>query len=70
MDKEKIKEILYIILAILVAVILVKIAIWLLPIVVVIILAYYIYTKIIKSRVNKKNNDDRVIDVKYKEKGE
>ena len=70
MNKDTVKEILYIFIAILVSVIIVRVAIWLLPIILVAVLAYYIYTKLIKSKKNSKDNDERVIDVKYKEKGE
>lgn len=70
MNKDTVKEILYIFIAILVSVIIVRVAIWLLPIILVAVLAYYIYTKLIKNKKNSKNNDDRIIDVKYKEKGE
>lgn len=70
MNKDTIKEILYIFIAILVSVIIVRVAIWLLPIILVAVLAYYIYTKLIKNKKNSKDNDERVIDVKYKEKGE
>ena len=70
MNKDTVKEILYVFIAILVSVIIVRVAIWLLPIILVAVLAYYIYTKLIKNKKNSKNNDDRVIDVKYKEKGE
>ena len=70
MNKDTVKEILYIFIAILVSVIIVRVAMWLLPIILVVVLAYYIYTKLIKNKKNSKNNDDRIIDVKYKEKGE
>ncbi len=70
MNKDTVKEILYIFIAILVSVIIVRVAIWLLPIILVAVLAYYIYTKLIKNKKNSKDNDDRIIDVKYKEKGE
>lgn len=70
MNKDTVKEILYIFIAILVSVIIVRVAIWLLPIILVAVLAYYIYTKLIKNKKNNKDKDDRVIDVKYKEKGE
>ncbi len=70
MNKDTVKEILYIFIAILVSVIIVRVAIWLLPIILVAVLAYYIYTKLMKNKKNSKNNDDRIIDVKYKEKGE
>ena len=65
MNKDTVKEILYIFIAILVSVIIVRVAIWLLPIILVAVLAYYIYTKLIKNKKNSKNNDDRIIDVKY-----
>lgn len=70
MNKDTVKEILYIFIAILVSVIIVRVAIWLLPIILVAVLAYYIYTKLMKNKKNSKDNDERVIDVKYKEKGE
>ena len=70
MNKDTVKEILYIFIAILASVIIVRVAIWLLPIILVAVLAYYIYTKLIKNKKNSKDNDERVIDVKYKEKGE
>ena len=70
MNKDTVKEILYIFIAILVSVIIVRVEIWLLPIILVAVLAYYIYTKLIKNKKNSKDNDERVIDVKYKEKGE
>lgn len=70
MNKDTVKEILYIFIAILVSVIIVRVAMWLLPIILVVVLAYYIYTKLIKNKKNSKDNDDRIIDVKYKEKGE
>ena len=70
MNKDTVKEILYIFIAILVSVIIVRVAIWLLPIILVAVLAYYIYTKLIKNKKNSKDNDERVIDIKYKEKGE
>ncbi len=70
MNRDTVKEILYIFIAILVSVIIVRVAIWLLPIILVAVLAYYIYTKLMKNKKNSKNNDDRIIDVKYKEKGE
>lgn len=70
MNKDTVKEILYIFIAILVSVIIVRVAIWLLPIILVAVLAYYIYTKLIKNKKNSKDNNERVIDVKYKEKGE
>ena len=47
MNKDTVKEILYIFIAILVSVIIVRVAIWLLPIILVAVLAYYIYTKLI-----------------------
>lgn len=70
MNNDTVKEILYIFIAILVAVVIVKVAIWLLPVILIAVLAYYIYTRLIKNK--KDNNDDkeRVIDVKYKEKGD
>lgn len=43
MDKEKIREIVYILVAIVVAIIAVKLFIWLLPIVLIALLALYIY---------------------------
>lgn len=70
MNKDMIKEILYIFIAILISVIVIKVALWLLPIILVLVLAYYIYKRLIKNRKDNNDNNERIIDVKYKEKGE
>lgn len=49
MEKDKIKEILYIILAIILAVIAVKVALWLLPIILIAVVSYLIYININKD---------------------
>ena len=54
MDKEKIKEIIYIILAILLAIISVKLFIWLLPIILIAFVAIIIYTSLASKNVNNK----------------
>lgn len=70
MNKDTVKEILYIFIAILVAVVIVKVAIWLLPVILIAVLAYYIYTRLIKNKKDSNDDKERVIDVKYKEKGD
>lgn len=60
MNKEAIKEILYIIIAIVLGIIAVKFVIWLLPVILIAICSYYIYKSIKKNRndsnTNKKKN--------------
>lgn len=49
MDKERLRDIIYIIVAIIFSVIAIKIFIWLLPVIIVAILAYFIYKSMKKS---------------------
>ena len=54
MEKDNIRKLVYILVAILVAVILVNLFIWLLPIILVLIVAYFIYRMMqTKDKVNK-----------------
>lgn len=55
MNKEKIKEILYILMAIILGILTVKFVIWAFPIVLIAIISYYIYQKMKKIRQNKDN---------------
>lgn len=57
MDKEKVREIIYIIIATILAIIAVKFVIWLLPIILIAIVAYLIYNSMRK----KKNGNVTVI---------
>ena len=61
MDKEKIKEIIYIILAILLAIISVKLFIWLLPIILISFVAIIIYTSLASKNVNNKTTNTNKI---------
>ena len=64
MDKNNIKQILYIILAIVIAIIAVKIFIWLLPIVLIIIVAFLIYNSMKPKKTTKSNKKVKIIDAK------
>lgn len=75
MNKEDIKKIVYSIIAVLVAIILVKLFIWLLPVILIALLAYYIYTKMnnyskIKTNKNKSKNKNKKIIIIDEEKGD
>lgn len=69
MNKETIKEILYIIIAIILSVLAVKFIIWLLPVIIVIFLSLIIYTNLKKDRniekkvYEKPNNKNKKIKV-------
>ena len=64
MNKEVIKEIIYIIVAVILGVLAVKFVIWLLPIIIMGIVAYMIYKSIKKSKVDvNKSNKKRPIKV-------
>lgn len=69
MNKEKIKEIIYIIIAIILSILAVKFMIWLLPIILVVMLSIIIYSNI---KMNKNNTSDKNKDIKevfdYKDK--
>ena len=56
MNKDNIKEILYILIAITLGILAVKFVIWLLPIILIAIFSYYIYNSIKKTRVKPKKN--------------
>ncbi len=64
MDKNNIKQILYIILAIVIAIIAVKLFIWLLPIVLIIIVAFLIYNSMKPKKTTKSNKKVKIIDAK------
>ena len=68
MNKENIKEILYIIIAVLMGIITIKFIIWLLPVILIAICSYYIYKSIKKNRNNTikpktKKKDIKIIDM-------
>lgn len=64
MEKDKIKEILYIILAIILAVIAVKVALWLLPIILIAVVSYLIYININKdNQRGRSKNKKRLIKI-------
>ncbi len=69
MNKEKIKEVIYIIIAIILSILAVKFMIWLLPIILVVMLSLIIYSNI---KMNKNNTSDKNKDIKevfdYKDK--
>lgn len=69
MNKEKIKEVIYIIIAIILSILAVKFMIWLLPIILVVMLSIIIYSNI---KMNKNNTSDKNKDIKevfdYKDK--
>ena len=65
MNKEIIKEILYILIAIIVGILAVNFVIWLLPIVLIAVVEYFIYKSIKKNKdvsvnVNKNNNNKNI----------
>lgn len=74
MDKEKLREIIYILVAIILAIVAFKLFIWLLPIILIALLAYIIYISMKKSRhINndegrKKNKKTIIIDSEDNEK--
>lgn len=64
MNKETIKEIIYIVIAILLGVLAVKFVIWLLPIILILLFSYLIYISIKKNKnVNVSKNKDKNIKV-------
>lgn len=56
MDKEKIKDIIYLIIAILLSYLAIRFMIWVLPFILVALLAYFIYEKLKKSNKNVNSN--------------
>ena len=69
MNKEMIKEIIYIVIAIILSILAVKFMIWLLPVILVVMLSLIIYSNI---KMNKNNTYDKNKDIKevfdYKDK--
>jgi len=67
MNRNIIKEIIYILIAVLLGVFAVRFIIWLLPVILIAVVAYMIYKSIKKNKidieVNKKNNNKRRIKV-------
>ena len=61
MNKETIKEIIYIVISIILSIIAVKFVIWLLPFIIIALLSYIIYINIKKS---KKKNTNKEKDIK------
>lgn len=58
MNKDTIKEIMYVFLAIVLGIIAVKFVIWLLPLILIAICSYYIYKSIKKSHNNSNNTSN------------
>ncbi|MGM9881877.1 MAG: SND2/TMEM208 family protein [Bacilli bacterium] len=61
MNKNKIKDIIYIVIAIILSVLAFRFVIWLMPIIIVLILAYFIYKSLNK---NSKQNNKKVRNIK------
>lgn len=64
MNKDIIKEIIYIIIAVLLGIFAVKFVIWLLPIILIGIVAYLIYKSIKKNKVNVNVNKSKKRNIK------
>jgi len=64
MNKETIKEIMYILIAITLGIIAVKFVIWLLPIILIALCSYYIYKSIKKNRSNPTGNKTKKKNIK------
>ena len=56
MDKEKIKDIIYIVVAVLLSYLAIRFMLWALPFILVALLAYFIYEKLKKSNNNVNSN--------------
>ena len=56
MNKDAIKEIMYILIAIVLGIVAVKFVIWLLPLILIALCSYYIYKSIKKNRPTKNKN--------------
>lgn len=56
MDKEKIKNIIYIVVAVLLSYLAIRFMLWALPFILVALLAYFIYEKLKSSSSNKEEN--------------
>lgn len=52
MDKDKLRDIIYILVAILFSILAIKLVIWLIPIIIVLVLAYFIYKKMKSSNIS------------------
>lgn len=68
MNKDTVKEIMYILIAIALGIIAVKFVIWLLPIILIALCSYYIYKSIKKNKNNStedksKNKNIKIIDM-------
>ncbi len=63
MNKDTIKEIIYIIVSILLAVLTVKFVIWLLPVILVALFSYLLYMNIKRNKKEKNINKDKNIKV-------
>lgn len=73
MNKENIKEILYVVITIILAVLAVKFVIWLLPVILVVIFGLFIYKSIKRSKweseINKSKKEKNIKEIfDYKEK--
>ena len=55
MDRDKLRDIIYILVAIIFSILAVKIVIWLLPIIIIAVLAYFIYKKLKKANIEDDN---------------
>lgn len=67
MNKEKVRDIIYLIIAILLSVVAVHLFIWLLPVILVLILTYYIYKSLkINKKFNNSNNKSNTTNNKKK----
>ena len=60
MNKETIKEIMYVLIAIVLGIIAVKFVIWLLPIILIALFSYYIYKSIKKNRNNPTKDKSKI----------
>ncbi len=59
MDKEKIKNIIYIVVAVLLSYLAIRFMLWALPFILVALLAYFIYEKLKTSNSNKEENSKK-----------
>ena len=64
MTEFNIRRLIHILIAVLLSILVVKLFIWLLPIIIVIILANYIYKMIKRIHINIENDDDKVENIK------
>lgn len=59
MNKETIKEILYVLIAIILGMLAVKFIIWLLPVILIVLCSYYIYKSIKKNKTKSNKNKSK-----------